>query len=180
MAGELQFRVATVDDAEPLRQLIEAAFRAEDSREGWVDNLGLGAAFRLKLDVVLGIINDADSDMLMAFDNDGTLLGTVTVAHKGPGRGRIIFLAIQKEHQQGGLGRKILAHAEDYGQQRWGITRFGLNALSARTLLISWYTRRGYAKTGETTPFPRDALPDSVAPEDLYFVEMEKIVGPES
>ncbi|KAI6785472.1 uncharacterized protein J7T54_007115 [Emericellopsis cladophorae] len=180
MAGELQFRTATVDDAEELRQLIEAAFRAEDSRDGWVDDLGLGSGFRLELDVVLGIINDSDSAMQMAFDDNGTLLGTVTVAQREQGRGMIFHLAIQQQHQQGGLGRKILAYAEDYGQQRWGITRVGLNALSTRTLLISWYMRRGYVKTGETTPFPRDKIPDSVTPDALYFVELEKIVGLES
>lgn len=178
MSDDRQFRVATADDAEPIRQLIESAFRAEDSREGWVDTLGLGATFSIDLERVLRIIKGPDSAIIMALGGDGALAGCVGVAEKEKGLGRIFLLSVQKHHQQGGLGRQILAYAEEYCQKRWHVTRIGLNSVSVRQKLTAWYMRQGYVKTGETSPFPREEAPDMELPEDLCFVEMEKDVSP--
>jgi hypothetical protein len=38
--------------------------------------------------------------------------------------------------------------------------------------------RRGFRKTGETTPFPREEFKDLNLPDDLHFVEFEKALGP--
>ncbi|EKV16426.1 GNAT family acetyltransferase, putative [Penicillium digitatum PHI26] len=43
--GELNFRVAPEEDASQLQRLVEAAFRTEDSRKGWTDDLGLSLSF---------------------------------------------------------------------------------------------------------------------------------------
>ena len=50
-----------------------------------------------------------------------------------------------------------------------------LNAVNVRKVLIAWYLRRGYHKTGETEPFP-DGDDRFGAPlrDDLSFLVLEK------
>lgn len=181
--SKLQFRIAKPADGPRIQQLVEAAFRAEDSRAGWTDGLGLGAYFRLPLEVVTSQIDNPDGEVLVATDEDGEIVGSIQVSRLGDGApaaapmGRIALLAVDRSRQQAGLGRRMLAHAEEYCRREWGVRRTGLNALSARELLIRWYARQGYERTGETSPLPRDKLGALSVPDDLCFVEMEKDLG---
>ncbi|KAJ9488798.1 hypothetical protein VN97_g4481 [Penicillium thymicola] len=174
--NELNFRVATEKDAAQLQQLVESAFRAEDSRKGWTDDLGLSSSFHLDVQDILAMINKLDSVMLMATDDQNTLVGSIGTSKRDANQARLYMLAVDTSVQRGGIGRQILAYAEDYCQQTWGVTTLGLNALSNREELISWYSRRGYKPTGETSPFPREKFENLVLPGDLCFVEFEKVL----
>lgn len=187
--GNLQFRIATLDDAPRIQQLVQSAFRAEDSRPRWTDDLGLSPRFTVDVEEVTRRISGPDGAFLVAGaapDDHGVGVGVgvpvacVEVSRRGGGGGgglaRISMLAVDERRQRGGVGRRVLAHAEDYCRRTWGVGRVGLNALSARPELIAWYTRRGYRDTGERTPFPRERSGDLVLPDDLCFVELEKDV----
>jgi hypothetical protein len=43
-----------------------------------------------------------------------------------------------------------------------------------RESLIAWYERRGYRRTGETEPFPRDTRFGEPQRPDLEFIMLEK------
>lgn len=176
----LQFRLATQDDAEKLHHLIQAAFRAEDSREGWVGNADLASSFSLDVKDIMPTITNPDSAFLIATDNNDTLIGSIGVSRRGPDGARLFMLAVDQQHNRGGIGRQVLAHGEDYCQQTWNATKLALNALSTREALVSWYMRRGYRKTGETTPFPRKEFNGLTLPDDMCFVELEKDLSPVS
>lgn len=173
----LNFRIASTDDAGKLQQLIQDAFRAEDSRESWTADMAINSRFTLDIAHIEKSIADPTSDFLIAFDNAGNTLATIGVSQKESDYARIFMLAVDRRHQQGGLGRQVLAYAEQYCQQTWGVTKLGLDAVSTRLELISWYMRCGYQKTGETRPFPREAYSDLDLPEDLCFVQFEKSTG---
>lgn len=170
----LNFRVASADDAAELQQLIQVAFRAEDSRQGWIADMALNRRFTVGIAQIEKAATEPDSDFLVASDSAGNTVATIGVSKQEPDHARIFMLAVDRRHQQGGLGRQVLAYAEEYCQRNWGVTRLGLDALSTRHELISWYLRRGYQKTGETKPFPREAYSDLELPEDLCFVQFEK------
>ncbi|KAK4861673.1 hypothetical protein LT330_003708 [Penicillium expansum] len=174
--SELNFRIATKEDAPQLQQLVESAFRAEDSRKGWTDDLGLSANFRLDVQEILAMITKPDSVMLMATDDENTLVGSIGTSKRDTDHARLFMLAVDTSQQRGGIGRQVLAYAEDYCQRTWGVKTLGLNALSNRQQLISWYSRRGYKATGETSPFPREKFENLVLPGDLCFVEFEKVL----
>ncbi|KAF7518072.1 hypothetical protein PCG10_000646 [Penicillium crustosum] len=174
--NELNFRVATEKDAAQLQQLVESAFRAEDSRKGWTDDLGLSSSFRLDVQEIVAMITKPDSVMLMATNAQNTLVGSIGTSKRDTTHARLFMLAIDTNQQRGGIGRQVLAYAEDYCQRTWGVTTLGLNALSNRQQLISWYLRRGYKPTGETSPFPREKFENLVLPDDLCFVEFEKVL----
>lgn len=170
----LKFRTATLDDAPQLQRLVESAFRAEDIRANWTDNLGLSADFRVPISEITAIITKPDSVMLMATDHDNNLVGTIGTSKRDAKHARLFMIAVDQARQCDGVGRQILAHAEDYAQKTWGVTSLGLNALSNRKLLIAWYVRQGYEDTGEVTPFPRERHENLALPHDLCFVEFEK------
>lgn len=177
--NNLQFRIATPEDAPAIRQLVQAAFQAADTRQDWTADMDLNIRFRLTVEEVMPRIISPDGAIVMAFvttdDNgDESLVASVEVAKRSNDLARLSMLAVDQQHQRGGIGREILAHAERYCQQRWGVTKFGLDALSTRQALIAWYMRRGYQKTGETVPFPVEKFSDLALPEDLCFVQLEK------
>ncbi|KAF3055725.1 putative gnat family protein [Daldinia childiae] len=171
--GDLQFRVATPDDASQIQQLVQSAFRAEDSRENWTGDMTLASQFSVKVEEIMSNITKPDSAYLIATDENGALKGSVGVSKRNADLARIYMLAVDRHHHRGGIGRKVLAYAEDYCQRRWGVNKIGLDALSSRHELILWYIRCGYRKTGELTQFPRERFA-GLDLTDLYFVELEK------
>ncbi|KAM5343734.1 hypothetical protein ACJ41O_012271 [Fusarium nematophilum] len=176
--ANLQFRTATPDDAPQLQQLIQAAFRVQDSRKDWIDDLGLSSSFTIGVEQILPTITNPDGAFLVATDDNAALVGCMGVAKKGDDGARLFMLAVDQKYQCGGLGRQVLAYAEDYCGRTWDVKKLGLNALSVREALISWYMRRGYRKTGELTPFPARHIDGVALPDDLCFVEMEKDLEP--
>lgn len=125
-------------------------------------------------------ITNLNSAIVMAFihtENGETLAASVEVAKRSDDLARLSMLAVDQHHQRGGIGREVLTYAEKYCQQQWGVTKFGLDALSTRQALIAWYMRRGYQKTGETVPFPVEKFSDLALPADLCFVQLEKDLG---
>ncbi|KAJ5389094.1 uncharacterized protein N7496_000162 [Penicillium cataractarum] len=170
----LRFRAATQDDISVLKQLIESAFRAEDSREGWVGNSQLAAQFSIEAKNIKSIIDNPESLFLMAGDANDTLLGTIGASKSSPNGARLFMFAVDPQCHRSGIGKQILTYAEDYCRREWGSKVLGLNALSNRENLISWYMRRGFQKTGVTTPFPLEEFKDLDLPDDLHFVEFEK------
>ncbi|UNI15470.1 hypothetical protein JDV02_002000 [Purpureocillium takamizusanense] len=168
-----QFRLATVDDATQVRELVQAAFRAPDNRQGWTADMELGARFHIGIEEVTATITRADSAILMA-TVAGNLVASVHVAKRSNGHARLSMLSVDAAHQSNGLGRQVLEYAEAYCQRAWAATTVDLDALSTREHLLAWYQRRGYRKTGGTSPFPREKFSDLHLPVDLCFIEMEK------
>ena len=174
--ANLEYRLATQEDAPALQQIIEASFRYEGGRKGWVDDLGLAPRFRMSVDEVAATIAKPDTSVVIALDadNNDIPIASFQVAKRGEDVARLFIFVVDPKHQGHGLGRKVLAYAEDHCRRTWNVTTMELNALSTRSELIAWYMRRGYRKTGETQPFPVDKFPDLSLPEDLCFVGFEK------
>ncbi|KAJ5681659.1 acyl-CoA N-acyltransferase [Penicillium maclennaniae] len=177
-AVDLNFRAATLEDAPQLQELVQNAFRAADSRSDWTGDMGLASQFHISVEEIKSFMNGPESAFLIATDQNGVMMGTIGVSKRGANGARLSMLAVDHRYHRGGLGRQILGYAEDYSYQTWGATKAGLNALSTRQTLIAWYMRRGYKKTGETSPFPRKRFPDLDLPEDMCFVEFEKDLDP--
>ncbi|KAF7534121.1 hypothetical protein G7054_g6478 [Neopestalotiopsis clavispora] len=174
--SNIQFRIATLEDAPRLQQLIQTAFRAEDSRPQWTADMALGASFMVNIDNVIKQISKPDGEILVAVDggSGGAIVASIEVSQRGD-FGRMSMIAVEGRFQQAGLGRRVLARAEDYCRQTWGVDKFSLDALNTRERLIEWYERQGYRKTGEVTPFPVREIDGKPLGNDLGFVQMEKI-----
>ncbi|PTB43767.1 hypothetical protein M441DRAFT_54931 [Trichoderma asperellum CBS 433.97] len=170
----LQFRTATPEDAEQIQQLVQSAFRTEDSRSDWTGDAELASSFRIDVEEVASKIANPENTILMALDNDNSLVASIEVSKRDGNCGRLSMIAVSDRYQRSGVGRLVLAYAEAYCRRVWGAEKFSLNALSIRKALIEWYMRQGYQKTGETSPFPRERFISMALPEDMCFIEMEK------
>ena len=104
----------------------------------------------------------------------GPLMGTVWMQRKEDGVWYVGLLTVRPDFQNRQLGRALLAAAESYARERGG-RRITMTVLSGRDVLMGWYERRGYRKTGVKEPYPNDD-PRVGKPlrEGLYFVVMEK------
>jgi len=103
---------------------------------------------------------------LLAEDASG-LLGCVHVEIRGV-RGYFGLLAVEPSAQHNGLGRTLVAAAEDYARQA-GCPFMDLRIMNLRTELPPFYQRLGFVETG-AEPFPADVKPKL----PCHFVKMSK------
>jgi ribosomal protein S18 acetylase RimI-like enzyme len=65
------------------------------------------------------------------------------------------MLAVDPDHQVGGVGKAIMRGAEVFAHERGG-QRMKISVINLREPLIAWYERQGYVRTGDIEPFPYD------------------------
>lgn len=107
---------------------------------------------------------------------DGPLLGTAWLNPEGEGVWYLGLLTVRPDRQNRQLGRTLLKAAEDYARERGG-ERVRMTVLHVREGLIAWYERRGYARTGETEPFPyEDERFGKPLRDDLHFIVLERAI----
>ena len=168
-------RSAVPADLPALHALIERAYRGEPARAGWTHEADLLRGPRTDVATLAAIIASPDSVMLIAVESEGgdkdggTIVACVQVSDKG-GIGYLGQLAVEPKRQTGGLGRMMIAAAEDHAR-RLGATRMEMTVIGDRTELIAYYTRRGYTATGEVRSFPWE-MPASGIP--LHLIVMER------
>ena len=64
------------------------------------------------------------------------------------------LLCIDPALQTGGLGKQLLAAAEDLARDTFGATVMEMTVIDVRRRLIEFYERRGYRVSGEKRDFP--------------------------
>ncbi|KAJ1322921.1 [ribosomal protein S18]-alanine N-acetyltransferase [Microdochium nivale] len=211
---ELTFRQATDADVPALLALIQSAYRGEASRKGWTTEADLVEGDRIDEAGLRAKMADPDGAVLVATtardDDDGgsrvevlvsccevlhraaatTSAATsadsdeITTATKKPEVGYFGLFAVDPLLQGGGIGRRVLEHAEGYARARWpAVAVMEMTVIAARADIIAWYSRRGYAQsaTEPTRAFPHEHVAamrgGRVLRDDLYFVVLEKALA---
>lgn len=173
MTGHLAFRAATADDVDAIATLVHSAYRGESSRAGWTTEADLLDGQRTGPEDVLSAITATDSEVLLA-ERDGALVACCHVQRRGA-RCYFGMFAVDPTRQGGGVGKKVMAQAEDLARTRWACSVMEMTVIEQRTDLIAFYERRGYTNTGRRSPFPygdeRFGLPRR---DDLAFTLLEK------
>lgn len=166
-------RAVTAADLSALHALIHRAYRGDSARAGWTHESDLLGGQRTDIAALEEMLADPDQHLLVAA-GDGVLTGCVSVTRKPEGRGYLGLLTVDPVLQAGGLGRRLIAAAEDCARG-FGARAMEMTVIASRSELIAYYERRGYALTGERRPFPMDdprfGLPKT---RDLEFVVLEK------
>jgi GNAT superfamily N-acetyltransferase len=170
-------RTAEAGDAVVLADLVRIAYRGE---VGWTTEAGLLDDERIDAAGVSAKISAPDGLVLVAesvagSEAAGRIVACCELAHRGDGLAYFGLFAVDPELQAAGLGRRMLAAAEDLASSRWGSHTMEMQVVAQRAELIAWYERRGYRLTGDTRPFPYDQLINGTAlRDDLYFVVLSK------
>lgn len=155
----IRFRLAKAGDVPALRALVEKAYRGDTAKRGWTHEADLLDDERTS-DAELAETIDSTASRVLLAEIDGALAGTVTITDVGRDRAYLGMLCVDPDLQAEGLGRALIADAEDMASEVFGARLMEMTVIDARPELIAWYERRGYARTGETRPFPNgDAVP---------------------
>lgn len=167
----MSIKKATKADIPALVTLVNSAYRGEDAKKGWTNEADL---------LVGGIRIDAGEMEEMMADEDHIIL-----KHESENKITACVSLVKKENylylgmltvspglQGTGMGKKLLQAAEDFAKNEQ-FDRIRMTVITARQELIDWYTRHGYADTGERLPFPYE--PGKGEPsQPLEFMILEK------
>ncbi|MEE4544921.1 GNAT family N-acetyltransferase [Streptomyces sp. V4-01] len=175
-AAQPAFRPATPQDVPALVSLIQSAYRGDDSRAGWTTEADILEGQRTDPAGVLDVIEKPDS-RLVVVEADGGLVACCQLEHRGE-HAYFGMFAVRPKLQGGGLGKVVLAEAERFARDEWGVAEMHMTVISVREDLIAWYVRRGYERTGRTSAFPygdeRFGVPTR---DDLEFELLTKKLG---
>ncbi|WP_348264996.1 GNAT family N-acetyltransferase [Telmatobacter sp. DSM 110680] len=156
---KLSIRAATSADRPRLIAMINAAFAIETFLEGTrTDDERLAAMMQ-------------KGEILIAEDDDGHILASIYSELRGS-RGYLGMLAVHPAHQRGGLGRQMLAAAEDRFRMQ-GCQAIDITVLSLRPELLPIYRRFGFVETGVEKFHPTQPLKDG---KDCHCIIMSKTI----
>jgi ribosomal protein S18 acetylase RimI-like enzyme len=171
----MQSDIATVNDAEPLAILVNAAYRGAGGQVGWTHETALIAGNRATAKDIAALIRGGSATVLVRRgDPPPALRGCIAIEIDGGCCCTLSMLAVDPGLQASGLGRALLADAEAFAAAK-GARTAKMTVVQQRESLIAWYERRGYRRTGALEAFPYDD--DSVGTplrDDLRFVVLEK------
>jgi ribosomal protein S18 acetylase RimI-like enzyme len=160
------FRFAAPDDIPELHTLIERAYRGDSARAGWTHEADMLSGPRTDAATLSAILSDPRSRLLLALTD--RISGCVQISDTGEGNAYLGLLCVDPALQASGLGRRLIAHAETQAQALFGARRMTMSVIEARTELIAYYIRRGYAPTGRRLDFPVPLDPP------LFMTELAK------
>lgn len=151
--------LAAATDLPLLHRVIESAYRGDTARAGWTFESDLLTGDRTDLDQLHAILASPTDRLLVAIDDKGAPIGCVQISNRGDGIAYLGLLCIDPRLQAAGLGRRMIAAAEDQAARDFGATAMEMTVIDSRTELIAYYQRRGYVLTDEKRPFPIPLVP---------------------
>ncbi|MBM4216369.1 MAG: GNAT family N-acetyltransferase [Gammaproteobacteria bacterium] len=176
----LTTRVARPSDARALVALVNSAYRGDSSRAGWTTEADLLGGQRTDEHVLIEFIargETAGDRAMLVHEREGRLIACVQLERRKQAA-YLGMLTIMPTRQSGGLGKALLAAAENFVLHTWNGTSVTMTVIEQRPELIAWYGRRGYSRTGDTAPFPYgDARFGEPKRPDLKFVVLSKRLG---
>lgn len=150
--SDYRFNFATATDVPALAALIERAYRGPEAAKGWTSEAAILTGPRSSPAEIEALVRDPEARFVTARDGD-RIAACALVRREADGAYFGMF-AIDPDLQGGGLGKAMMAHCEEAVRVLWGSKSMRLTVISLRAALIEWYERRGYARTGESEPFP--------------------------
>jgi ribosomal protein S18 acetylase RimI-like enzyme len=162
---------ATINDILSLIKLVNSAYRGEQSKKGWTTEANLiQGDKRIDADSLTEMMAK-DGAVILLYKQQDELQGCVYL-EKQAAKLYLGMLCVDPEIQGGGIGKKLLAAAEEHALK---INRNAIimSVITQRHELISWYERHGYEQTNERKPFPDDGRFGKPV-EPLEFIILEK------
>jgi ribosomal protein S18 acetylase RimI-like enzyme len=172
--NETTLKIATQQDAPALVSLVNQAYRPAPGKRGWTDEADWVAGERINLEQMHALLAD-NATVLTLWDKDRLLAcvhiqeadisalpkrGTCEIGSSIPISERLAYigmLATLPEYQGYGLGKRMLALAEQYAVTHFGATFFKMTVLATRRELLAFYERHGYTRTGQRDDYPLSA-----------------------
>jgi GNAT superfamily N-acetyltransferase len=166
--------IADETDIPAIVALLNTSYRGEESRKGWTTEADLISGSVRTNDENLSDVMREPGSVVLAFKSDhGDLQGCVNLK-KHDDTMYLGMFSVTPILQGGGIGKKILAAAEEYAVSVHCDSIY-MHVISLRVELIDWYKRKGYQETGMVIPFPEDDLTGKHL-QPLEFLVLKKSV----
>lgn len=169
MTDDLLVRAARSADLRDLHLMVERAYRGDSARRGWTHEADLLTGARIAFASLEAMVADLRQRLLVA-ERGNAIVGCVSLTLQEGGLVYLGLLCVDPDAQAGGVGKAIIAGAEDAAIMM-GANRIEMTVISARRELIAYYERRGFRRTGEKRPFPVEL------DRPLEMVVLEKALG---
>jgi GNAT superfamily N-acetyltransferase len=170
---ELTYRHAVAADVPVLVELVNSCYRGDSSKRGWTTEADLLDGQRVDAEGMAELLERTNTIVLVA-EAEGRIVSCCEL-QRGVNGAYFGMFSVLPTIQGGGLGKRVLAEAENTAAREWGCRLMRMKVLKQRPELIAWYERRGYTNTGKTEPFPYGdesfGLPRRA---DLAFVELTR------
>ncbi|MEP7164443.1 MAG: GNAT family N-acetyltransferase [Ferruginibacter sp.] len=174
MTGILKIATLQADDMLGLVDLVNSAYRGEDSKKGWTSEADLiEGSLRTDLPALIKILQKPGAAILTCSD-DKTLLGCVYLQQEGTGL-YLGMLSVSPAAQGMGIGKKLLTASEKHARNL-DCNNIFMTVIDVRHELIAWYERHGYTRTGQTKPFDAEES-FGVPKQPLQFIVLKKAIG---
>lgn len=161
---------ANSEDLNQIMTLVNQAYRGA-AAPGWTSESTLISGSRINIQSLAEIAADGETVLLIAKDADHQVQGCVALRPTEDQQWYLSMLAVNPAAQSGGVGKSIVADAEQFAKER-GARSIKISVINS---LIAWYERRGYQKNGVIEAFPyHDPSVGTPLRDDLALVMMTK------
>jgi GNAT superfamily N-acetyltransferase len=133
--------------------LVNSAYRGETSKSGWTTEANILDGLRTDEETLRALIAQPNNVFLLGF-RAAELACCVHLERKETGSCYLGMLTVNPKIQAIGIGRKVMAAAENFAQTEFGAKSMEMTVITLRTELLDWYVRRGYVRTGRKIAFP--------------------------
>jgi ribosomal protein S18 acetylase RimI-like enzyme len=165
---------ATIEDFLYINILVNSAYRGESSKKGWTTEADLLGGIRTTEEGLTETFKKSDT-VILKYTEAEQILACMMLVEKQNSL-YLGMLTVSPDLQGKGIGKKLLKSAEIFAREN-GIPTIEMTVISVRSELIAWYERHGYAKTGETKPFPMNDPNFGEPNQPLDFIVMEKVIS---
>jgi ribosomal protein S18 acetylase RimI-like enzyme len=164
--------ISTFANVTAIKDLLNAAYRGESSKQGWTTEAGLISGETRTNEMMLQEVMQQQGSIILIYkEEDNRITGCVNLQQHG-NRLYLGMFSVSPQLQGGGIGKTLLQAAEEYALYV-NCTAIYMSVISIRTELIDWYKRHGYADTGERKAFIEDAVTGKHL-QPLEFMILEK------
>jgi len=147
--------IAEEKDIDSLVALMDSAYRGENSKQGWTSEADLFIGNKRTDETTVADLIKKPSAVFLKYLNEVGKLEACVLLNKKDTRIYLGMFSVSPSAQGKGIGKKLLAAANDYAREH-NCTSIFMTVITVREELIAWYERNGYQKTGKVLPFPVD------------------------
>jgi ribosomal protein S18 acetylase RimI-like enzyme len=145
----MKLELSNISQLSEILDLVNIAYRGE---KGWTRETEIVDGKRATEKEIKAAIEDPDSHFLVYIE-DGNVVSCICVEQESD-TAQIGLFAVHPKLQGKGIGKQVLAAAEEYAATHLGAKKFVVVVISQRPELISYYERRGYVRTGKMKEYP--------------------------
>jgi len=175
---QITFRQARSQDIPRIVALINSAYQSESGKRDWTAAADLLDGERTDAEELARLLAEEGSMILLA-EIDGEPVASAHLEKHAEGA-YLGMLAVSPNWQGGGIGRRLLAAAEEKAAREWGAGKMLMTVITLRESLIAYYGRFGYVRTGRVQAFQPFLSPGKQAMPmlpDLFLEYLEKPLG---